>query len=717
MQALLNKTVNFPIIELNPKINIGSDIFSLEKIVKDKIQFNIPIYQRLYVWKENQIKTLLEDLKNSFEKDKNEFYFLGSVMLSNTEIGKVDLVDGQQRFTTLWLISEILSHEVPILENFIHFNAEPRIHFSIREKAQQYLKDKHFFNKYLNDKGEPLSNLEMEVSEIIPLASGRKIISDILKEFKKSEKFNVTAFGNYLFEKVILMYTIIPSESDLNRVFEAMNNRGKQLEHHEILKSRLLQIVEEEKRHHYSLIWDASSKMNTYIEKNIKEVANLSWKQVFKTETNVYSDSDEKEVDFIDNNLLEELKSNLDKEKKAVSLIDILDPSYIPEKTETRNTNNSLDNSDTDYNSRKIRSIISFETFLLHTFRVHQIKTKNSNYDSAEVSDKKLLDIFNIQENFKNAEEVRQFIELVWKLRVLFDKYVIKWIYFEEEREEYHSLEFVQVSKSFIKNKNGTENENLSIQRIEVTSEEQKDLIKLQGMLYHSQEMTTQYWLTPFLHFLEGSQNLSNYKVLKQLEKIENELFYSSSKDKKLKDRSFEIAFLNEKSLAINLKNTKFYLESCLGTDYPSYIFYKLEYVLWKYKNEICKELNLDLEKWKKFRFTAKNSVEHIFPQTTKDENRHIEFISEEQINKLNLQNKKPIDDFGNLVLLSIGLNSEYSNKPYKEKMGQYSSKNEIDSLKSDLIFRNNEWDYEKAFEHRDKMIKYMEKYLDDLKS
>ncbi len=272
-------------------------------------------------------------------------------------------------------------------------------------------------------------------------------------------------------------------------------------------------------------------------------------------------------------------------------------------------------------------------------------------------------------------------------------------------------------TKFFKKKKHGTENENLSIQRIEVTSEEQKDLIKLQGMLYHSQEMTTQYWLTPFLHFLGESQNLSNNKVLKQLEKIENELFYSSSKDKKLKDRSFEIAFLNEKSLAINLKNTKFYLESCLGTDYPSYIFYKLEYVLWKYKNEICQELNLDLEKWKKFRFTAKNSVEHIFPQTTKDENRHIEFISEEQINKLNLQNKKPVDDFGNLVLLSIGLNSEYSNKPYKEKMGQYSSKNEIDSLKSDLIFRNNEWDYEKAFEHRDQMIKYIEKYLDDLKS
>src|SRR5690606_28304804 len=108
---------------------------------------------------------------------------------------------------------------------------------------------------------------------------------------------------------------------------------------------------------------------------------------------------------------------------------------------------------------------------------------------------------------------------------------------------------------------------------------------------------------------------------------------------------------------------------------YPNYIFYKLEYVLWKFRYEVCKKYNLDLEKSKRYRLTAKNSVEHIFPQSTKEENKHIQYLSIEEENEFEKINIRPLDDFGNLVLLSPGMNSEYSNKPFKEKRGQFISK------------------------------------------
>ena len=143
MQALLNKSNHFAMHELQKKLQIGSDLFSLEKIVGYNIQFNIPIYQRLYVWKFDQIRTLLEDIRNAFLKDKSDFYFLGAVMLSSTIQGKIDLVDGQQRFTTLWLIcdalsqEDTLSQEITTLKQFTYINNEPRIQFSIRDKAQE----------------------------------------------------------------------------------------------------------------------------------------------------------------------------------------------------------------------------------------------------------------------------------------------------------------------------------------------------------------------------------------------------------------------------------------------------------------------------------------------------------------------------------------------------------------------------------------------------
>lgn len=724
MQALINKSNHFPLDEMRNNLQIGSDLFSLQKVVGYNIQFNIPIYQRLYVWKFDQIRTLLEDVRNSFLKDNSDFYFLGAVMLSSTIQGKIDLVDGQQRFTTLWLICDALSQEITTLKQFTYFNSEPRIHFSIRDKAQEYLKNKDSFKDYLNDKGELIEGIETEVSEIIPLAEGRNIIRNIIDDFKKESSFDVLKFGEYIYKNVYLTYTILPGVSDLNRVFEAMNNRGKQLEHHEILKSRLLEKIEKEERNSYSLIWDACSQMNSYIEKNIKDVADLTWKEILRDESVLNNDVDEKQIDLSNVEIISLLaKKNISIDNTDKKLLDILSDE-IPQIFDSENDAIL----ESEYVSKSVRSIISFPVFLLHAFRVYQIKlertkkellgvTYNSNLESAEVNDKKLLDIFDVKTNFSETKKVKEFILLLWELRVQFDKYVIKWIYDEGQKDEFHSLENIQISITIIKNKDGSENENLSVQRIETSDDVMLTLVKLQGMLYHSQEMTTQYWLTPFLLYLLENRSLKNIDIIKRLEKLENELFFSEETKSKLKDRTCEINFRDESQWLNNLMDSKSYLAECKGTDYPNYIFYKLEYVLWKFRFEICDKYKLDIEKWKNYRLTAKNSVEHIFPQTIKEENKHINFINEKILAEFNQNGKMPLDDFGNLVLLSPGMNSEYSNKPYKEKRGQFISKLEVDSLKSDIIFKNEYWDWELVENHRNEMIIYLVKYINDLKN
>ena len=46
--------------------NYISTVITLQDIIKNQYKFNVPIYQRLYVWGDEQIKKLLEDLKNAF---------------------------------------------------------------------------------------------------------------------------------------------------------------------------------------------------------------------------------------------------------------------------------------------------------------------------------------------------------------------------------------------------------------------------------------------------------------------------------------------------------------------------------------------------------------------------------------------------------------------------------------------------------------------------
>jgi hypothetical protein len=137
-------------------------------------------------------------------------------------------------------------------------------------------------------------------------------------------------------------------------------------------------------------------------------------------------------------------------------------------------------------------------------------------------------------------------------------------------------------------------------------------------------------------------------------------------------------------------------LDQSMGTYFPHYWFYKLEFVLWdKYQN------NKD-ERWKDFKLTAKNSVEHISPQSQKETDTNK--VTADMLNK-----------FGNLSLVSRSINSEYSNLPYNEKRQRFKNNNSIklDSLKMALIYEGHEtWNDAIALAHETEMKKVMNEYL-----
>jgi hypothetical protein len=129
------------------------------------------------------------------------------------------------------------------------------------------------------------------------------------------------------------------------------------------------------------------------------------------------------------------------------------------------------------------------------------------------------------------------------------------------------------------------------------------------------------------------------------------------------------------------------------GVSFSHYWFYKLEYVLWDL-------LHFDQdEKWQTFRMTARNSVEHISPQTQK----------EEDVNTVN----EMLNSFGNLALVSGNVNSEYGNNTFKVKREKFKEKLKVDSLKMDIIFNNNTWNDSIANNHQQEMIALFNKYLD----
>lgn len=652
------------------KLDITSREVTIENIVSNNEFFNIPIYQRLYVWGDDQIKTLLEDLKRGFESAPDRDYYLGAIMLTQNN-NKFDLIDGQQRFTTLWLISKGLEGSlVPFISGLVNKVLIPRISFSIRDFANRFFVNGDYSN-FTKDEKE----------ELKPIVRGLATIQNFIETLETD--FDKISFSEYIFKKVKMVATEMPSNTDENKVFEAMNNRGVQLQQHEILKSRLLsKMTNSLSRIKYSLLWDACSIMDNYLEKNIKDIANLTWKDLFDETT-------EEKTHQLPDDILNKLKSDETKlfknvTKKTIEANTLLE--IIERSDDLESKENGEDTK--GYDAGKVRSIISFPMLLLHTLRIYQfeyLKIDDAN-ESAEVKGKELIRIFDkcFNDYFSREDDVIYFIKLLWKVRINFDHYIIKWSFEESNKEEIHVIKELYQNESAFQRRTKKSSDGFAL---------------LQSMLYHSQQLITHYWLTPLLY---KSLSLKDNQLLYQyLRKLDNEMFCNRKRD--LRTMSYEMMYKENTELNGNTSYVKNELESHKGTSYPSYWFYKLEFILWYNREQFNKK-----DRWENFRMTAKNSVEHISPQNPQPyDNNKVWDDSDDEDTK-----RKKLDDFGNLVLLTSNMNSEYSNKTFNAKKTDFRDKKRIDPLKSELIFENINWNWSVCEKHRIEMISLFEDYL-----
>jgi hypothetical protein len=210
-------------------------------------------------------------------------------------------------------------------------------------------------------------------------------------------------------------------------------------------------------------------------------------------------------------------------------------------------------------------------------------------------------------------------------------------------------------------------------------------------MLYHSQENTTHYWLTPFLLFMHHHPDARDDRYFAYLRHLDNHLLGSAAEESLvIRTRSFM-----EHPWQIRPLVHQSELSKASGLKFAHYWFYKLEFVLF------FKRLR-KTEAWQSFRLTAKSSIEHISPQTPTDRDS----------NRVD----QSLDQFGNLALVSRSINSEYSNLPYSEKRARFLNKNKkkLDSLKMDLIYENEEWSDTQANTHQREMIKHFDWYCQD---
>jgi uncharacterized protein with ParB-like and HNH nuclease domain len=626
-------------------MNFTTKPITIETLVADNLEFLIPVYQRPYVWDDIEIKKLLEDLKYNFDNNTPEYFVGNTYVINSSKESRPNLyevIDGQQRFTTFWLISycfKVLGVNTN-LTNYLKRNNDIRFDFDIRVEVYEYLKgllDGSTLNRFHDvSKFEFLKNI----------AAGIETIKGYLNQLNGDiEPFDLEKFGDFIYSKVVFIFNEAPINTDLNALFVALGTSGIQLQQSDILKARLLDKLEKNSRVKYAKIWEACENMSNYFESNVKDS--------FSFDTALICKSDFKEFNpdiFLIVNSGYENESN----KKTISQI-------IKEEISI-----SFDEVKSSRNSQ-CRSIVNFNMFILHVLRIYKKQNNQSDIDSLD--SKKLLETFKIDD----IKDIQAFIELLWKVRYQFDKHVVKWLKDEDESyDEEEKLLLSDINTSFKEDKSYFSRSERSLSNLQM----------LQSILYFN-NIPNQVWLTPFLNYLLNNDidNSDDERLLTELERIDNILIPGDKKKS-----TWDIVKNN--SILPDFKTIQSILNQDLGTKFNHYWFYKLEYLLWKSwdKNDY---------KLKRYRITSKNSIEHVFPQ------------NDEYKSKLNSVNDNIdwLNSFGNLALLSVGQNSEYSNQDVAKKRIDFQRKDTYDSLKLVNVYNDEKWNTKEIIGHQKSML------------
>ena len=529
-----------------------------ETLFDKEVHYVIPRYQRAYAWEDKEIVQLIDDIN-----DSTGDYYIGSLVVAKVKdkVETYEVVDGQQRLTTLYLLLHYLVSCGRLegeVGKTLSFDCRPNSNYTLTH-IQGLLLDR-------NSLADNEDRLEQSIM------NGLKVID---QKFTTGDAIDVAAFIERL-NSVILYRIEVPEHTDLNRYFEIMNTRGEQLEQHDILKAQLMRYLNRREQEFFARVWDACSDMTGYVQMHF---AKEEREKIFGSEWN-----NKPSDDWNDYKVCLAMEQG---EDHKVSIKSILKPSFSVEVAD-----GMLEDDKTPI---RFDSIIGFPHFLLHVLRVF-LRVESASIDEEKelgslLDDKRLLKDFNeviaygrmggkrIKDNKRGF--ARRFILFLLRSRFLFDKFIIKREYAGDDQEGTWSLKELCTSGARSAKKPYYANTRLRYENEweKTYAPRNKECLMIQSALrvsYTSPKVM--HWITELLVWLFNNNETERYKLTDEAERIAAEAVMENFLD---------------------LGNYE------LGVQTPHVVFNYLDYLLWKEGKE----------KYKDFVFEFRNSVEHWYPQ------------------------------------------------------------------------------------------------------
>lgn len=657
------------------------DLFFLE----EKCTYEIPIYQRNYAWERDEISALINDVYDSYNKNTQPIYYIGTLVAYDKRDRIFEVIDGQQRLTTICIILKALG--IGDIQNKISYSARSKSDYT------------------LNNLGKLSSDRDLDKGII----DGYDVVMDELKDK------NSSGFVEYFLKNVHIIKYMVPRDIDLNHYFEIMNSRGEQLEKHEIVKAQLMNKLKcDEDRHAFHKIWECCSDMSVYLQQKTDNNTRIFGDILYRFEPTNYDRLKEALVG----------NSGNDNYNQSISLAGIIDG----QDHHTEQIDNESEKKDT------FQPIIDFPNFLLIVLKLIRLSEPDFDPKSFNLDDKELLNEF--KQAKMDEEKIKQFAYTMFKAKYLLDNYIVHHSN-EEDRIESNPW------KLQLWHKDDETHKNMLRNLVNAPLSLQERLVHLLSMFEVSftARQRKNYLLYCLLYLLNTDINHFNrYAYADFLDDLADSFFYGvyMSRDKlndvnKPNPGAFDEVVLQSNTLRSSPvdKCSSELFDSIYGDGteitkgIPLFIFSYMDYKIWRYYDNSVRGAGLGAESrvrreffeslgcsdfglkiFEQFYFSrTRRSLEHYYP-------------SNQATGKDGRPTQEQINCFGNFAMIGSKANSAGSDWSPKAKLSYYWDLSEkiklvsVASLKLAIMMKTcgdkGEWNYEDIREHQRMMVKLL---------
>ena len=230
-----------------------------------KEKFLIPEYQRPYAWTDDQIYTLFEDLVEYTNNQNESSYFLGCIVSFSNENKEQEIIDGQQRITTLFLLLRAIHRKLQKMsdskekDNFIR-QIEPAIWkidelTSVADYGSVLIESKVFEVEYNQILENILKTGEVEDKSKDRYSLNYKLLIKLLDEYANNEPLNFYKFTNNVLNKTIVLPIKADTQETALTIFSTLNDRGLPLSDADIFKAKIYNKLNEENKAKFVEEW------------------------------------------------------------------------------------------------------------------------------------------------------------------------------------------------------------------------------------------------------------------------------------------------------------------------------------------------------------------------------------------------------------------------------------------------------------------------------